>query len=339
MREPGRVRGRAVVLCSLLAMSACAPSSDDPGPERTGRSAQVPVTSGWQTLAEMPTPRTEVAGAAAKAKIYVVGGFSEEGTVPTVEVYDVASDTWVPGADLPLGVNHAMATTRRGKPYVFGGYRGPGIAGPTRRAFVLRDGRWRSLPRMPYPVAAGAALTSGGKIYVVGGVKKLDRADGHVLSPKTLVYNAKKRSWVKRPPLPTLRQHLGGAALGGRLYVVGGRVQGLEDNLATFERFNPSNRNWRSLPDMPTARGGLAAAATESGLVVAVGGEEGAGTFEEVEAFDVAAGVWSSIEPLPTPRHGLAVVTIGNTLYAIGGGPQPGLTFSGANEAIDLDGL
>lgn len=334
------IRYLATISCAVSLFASCAPSSDPPAQEaqeeRAAREAPTGQPS-WTTLAEMPTPRTEVAGATVRSKIYVIGGFAEVGgTVPTVEIYDVDGDEWSHGPDLPIGVNHAMATARRGKIYLFGGYRGPGIAKPTRRAFVLKKGTWRSLPRMPYPVAAGGALASGGKIYIVGGVKRLDRAEGHRLSPRTLVYNPKKRTWRKRPGLPTKRQHLGAAGHAGRLYVVGGRIQGLQANLATSEAFNRFRAKWRSLPDMPTARGGLAAAATSSGLIVAIGGEEGSGTFEEVEAFDTSGGGWTSLPVLPTPRHGLAVVALGDRVFAIAGGPQPGLTYSGANEMLDL---
>jgi hypothetical protein len=83
----------------------------------------------------------------------------------------------------------------------------------------------------------------------------------------------------------------------------------------------------------------MAAAATSNGFVVALGGEEEDGTFEEAEAFDVQTERWIALPPLPTPRHGLGVVADGTTVYAIAGGPQPGLHFSGALEAIDVGSL
>ncbi len=71
-------------------------------------------------------------------------------------------------------------------------------------------------------------------------------------------------------------------------------------------------------------------------LFVVVGGEQPAGTFSEVEGFDPASSRWLSLSPLPTPRHGLAAAVLGNTLYAIGGGKRPGLSVSGANEALEV---
>jgi hypothetical protein len=39
---------------------------------------------------------------------------------------------------------------------------------------------------------------------------------------------------------------------------------------------------------------------------------------------------------LPTPRHGLGLAALGGRLHALAGGPIPGLTVSGANEALTL---
>jgi hypothetical protein len=72
---------------------------------------------------------------------------------------------------------------------------------------------------------------------------------------------------------------------------------------------------------------------------VAAGGEGPEGTFDEVEALDALTGKWRSLPPLPTARHGLGVVAVGTTIYVLAGGPEPGLTYSDANEALDLESL
>jgi N-acetylneuraminic acid mutarotase len=190
---------------------------------------------------------------------------------------------------------------------------------------------------MPFPIAAGGAVRVGDRIFLVGGVRTNDAGED-VLSDHTLVYDISAERWRVRPPVTTLRQHLGAAAFGGKVYVIGGRTHGLDTNLGVVERLNPTTGRWRKLPDLPTARGGLAATATGNGYVVAVGGESPSGTNPEAEAFEVSSGRWLSLAPLPTPRHGLAVVALGNVVYVIGGGPEPGLTYSDANEAIDLTG-
>src|SRR5919106_3276073 len=256
-------------LVLVLALAACNAEPETPAPQGLE----------WETLAPMPTPRTEVAAAAVGGRIVVVGGFAPAGTVGTTEVYDVAADAWSAGPDLPVAVNHAMATSFGDEVYVFGGTLGDGAISDA--AFVLSDGAWDPLPLMPEPHTAGGAAVAGGLIHVVGGVGPEGVAE------RTLVFDAEAGRWSVTEGLGRPREHMGVAAFDDRVYAVGGRA------------------------------GSLAA-------------------FGEVEALDVEAERWVALPPMPTARHGLGVVAIGTTMYVIAGGVDPGLSFSGAVEAIDL---
>jgi hypothetical protein len=70
--------------------------------------------------------------------------------------------------------------------------------------------------------------------------------------------------------------------------------------------------------------------------VVAVGGEEGAGTIAEVEALAPGARRWRRLPDLPTPRHGLGAVGFEGRVLVLQGGPQPGFSYSDATEALAL---
>ena len=322
----------ALVACSSAEVAERDVGTRDPRPHPAPTGSQEPLE--WRQLAPVPTPRTEVAAAAAAGSIYVIAGFAEgAGTVSTVEVYDIAGDSWSTGPSLPVAVNHGMAASVKGEVYAVGGYLGPGLSNPTSRAFVLRDGEWQELPRMPGARGAGGAARARGKLFVVGGVTP------NGLATKTFVYNPETDKWRTRRGMPTDRQHLGVASDGRRIYAVAGRTGGLASNLDVAERFNLARRRWRTLPDVPTRRGGLAAAGTTNGFIVAAGGEANEGTFDEVEAFNVERGRWRSLPRMPTARHGLGVVAVGTVIYVLAGGPEPGLTFSNANESLDLSTL
>jgi N-acetylneuraminic acid mutarotase len=220
-----------------------------------------------------------------------------------------------------------MAVGAAGKAYVLGGYT---VTGATlRAAFVLDDGKWRAIPRLPFPRAAAGAGVANGKIVVAGGI-----GDGRRLARNALAYDLRTRRWSVVPG-PTPREHLGVTALGGVVYAVAGRTAGLDTNLLMFESFRPGDRSWRRLQPVPDARGGTGAAAV-AGHVVSVGGEEPGGTIAEVLAYRVAERRWVRLDDLPTPRHGVGVAALGGRVYVIGGGPEPGLTVSSANESVDL---
>jgi hypothetical protein len=298
--------------------------------------ALVPLAAGapedWETRAQLPVPRTEVAAAAVGGEIVVVGGFNGDSSPSArADAYSAARDRWRRLPDLPVTAHHAMAVAGSGRLYVLGGYGQDGR--PRRTAFVLQRGRWRPLPRLPFPRAAAGAALARGRIVVAGGVV---RVTGARLARNALSFDLRTRRWSIIPG-PTPREHLGVTSLAGTVYAVAGRTSGLDTNVGHFESYNPGDGRWRRLPFVPDARGGTGAAAL-SGRVVSVGGEEPGGTIRDVYAYRIASRNWERLEDLRTPRHGLGVVALGGRVFAIAGGPEPGLTVSGANEALRIAG-
>src|SRR2546427_8673518 len=162
-----------------LALAACA---DPPAPLGTPHPAASPTKAvgaatatappAWRRLADIPTPRSEVAAAVyQRDKVYVIGGF---GGPDRVERYDAVTGRWDRIADLPLGVDHAMSAAVFGIQtsgdegvYVFGGYAGSAAARPFR--LDVSTGRWSEVAPTPSPRAAGAAVAINTKIYIIGG--------------------------------------------------------------------------------------------------------------------------------------------------------------------------
>ena len=282
----------------------------------------------WEARAALPVPRTEVSAAAAGSEIVVLGGYTADGgSSRRVDAYSPARDEWGRLPDLPVGVNHATAVGVGRRAYVLGGYAASGAV--LRSVFVLQGGRWRALPRMPFPRAAAGAGVAGGRIVVAGGV-----GEGRRLARNALAFNLRTSRWSVVPG-PAPREHLGVAALAGVVYAVGGRTAGLDTNLLYFESFRPGDRSWKRLQPVPDARGGTGAVGV-AGQIVSVGGEEPGGTIAEVLAYRVAERRWVQLPDLPSPRHGVGVAALAGRVFVIGGGPEPGLTVSSANEALLL---
>ena len=269
--------------------------------------------------------------------VYVVGGF---GAPARVERLD-PTGRWERVADLPHGVDHAMAASVSGIQvagdqgvYVLGGYVN-GAA--TARSFFFdpSSGRWTEIAPMPGPRAAAAAVAIGTKVFVVGG------AEGGRLVAPTYEYDVSTRRWRSLAAIPTPRDHLAAVELSGQVCAVAGRRLSMSANLGTLECYLPQTDRWESLPSAPTARGGVGAAQWD-GRIYLVGGEQPTGTFKEVEVYDSRTRTWSRGPDLPTPRHGLAVVEVGGTgrvaptLYALTGGPTPGGSQTAVCEALAL---
>jgi hypothetical protein len=313
-------------LAVVLVLAACRPI--DGVPERTSTldSSASPSAAAWRRVADITTPRSEVAAAVFRGVVYVVGGF---GGGNVVETY--VADRWSTAPRYPIAVDHAMAAAvdAAGTPglYVFGGNLN---GAPVARSFrFFGDQGWREIAPMPAPRSQGAAVAIGGRIYIVGG------AQGDRLVSPTYVYDTAADRWTTAAPLPTPRDHVAAAALDGRVCAVGGRKLSLLQNLAVFECYDPAADAWKTMPDAPTSRGGLGAATIGSRMFVA-GGEQPLGTFREVDIFDSGTGKWTRGPDLPTSRHGLGVVAVASTLYVLSGGPTPGGSQIAVCEALDV---
>jgi Kelch motif protein len=324
---------RRALAAAVLVLVACGPGNG--APERTVQILSSPSPSAggtaaaaaaWRRVADITTPRSEVAAAVFRGVVYLVGGF---GGGNVAETY--VADRWSAAARYPISVDHAMGAgvETAGTPglYVFGGnLNGVSVA----RSFRFNaDQGWREIAPMPAPRSQAAAVAIGGRVYIVGG------AQGDRLVSPTYVYDTAADRWTTAAPLPTPRDHLAAAAIDGRVCAVGGRKLSLLQNLAAFECYDPVTDTWQSMPDAPTARGGLGAATIGSRTYVA-GGEQPLGTFKEVDIFDTATGKWTRGPDLPTSRHGLGVVAVGTTLYVMSGGPTPGGSQTAVCEALDV---
>ena len=283
----------------------------------------------YSTGAIMPSPRSEMAAAAIGSKIFVVGG--SPGTLDTIEVYDVDSDSWSSSEEfdeedpsdaatvspLPLAVNHAAAASHDGKLYVIGGYLEGRV--PSEKLFIYDPSidTWTQGADMLTPRAALTANFVNGKLYVVGGTNN----EANALNTLEQ-YDSSTNTWKELPSMPTARQHLSSTVVDGKLYVAGGRISGPSTNVGAFEVYDTVNESWSGLVSMPSERGGLAAAAIGNNLYV-FGGESSDTVFDNNEKYDTTTGKWTSGPLLPTPRHGLVAVAVQGEIYLIGGGLEP----------------
>ena len=226
-------------------------------------------------------PRSEVAAAATRRPSRSSAGSPRtRSTSARVDVYDPARNAWGRLADLPVETNHAMAAGSAGRIFVFGGYAGDGHR--RRDAFVYANGPGSASRRCRSSARPAARPCIGGKLYVAGGTTGLPGVgDARRLASAMLVYDPNKRRWSQLPG-PTPREHLGVAALGGKLYVAGGPRGRLRHEPPPPRGVRPRDAAaggaWRRFR---CARGGTGLAAV-AGRLVSAGGEEPAGSIASV---------------------------------------------------------
>jgi N-acetylneuraminic acid mutarotase len=203
-----------------------------------------PATDTWKALAPMPTARTAAVAAAVGGKIYVIGGASVHPgqkvvslgpTVPhrslgTNEVYDPATNKWETRTEAPTARNHAAVGVVNGKIYIIGGRVGSAVTTTGSNTNVVEvydpatDNWGVAGLRMPTPRSGMGWATHNGKIYVAGG--EMYNRDFFAVIRAVEVYDPATNTWGRLPPMPTARHGVNVAAIGNRLYVIGGHIQG-----------------------------------------------------------------------------------------------------------------
>lgn len=125
-------------------------------------------------------------------------------------------------------------------------------------------------------------------------------------------------AWRAAPPMACPRTSLAAAALGGRLYAVGG--QDTRSTHASVEVFEPGAGRWVTLGaamQHPRKYLGLAAA---GGRLVAVGGMTGARMrLPAAEALDPREGRWAALPPMSVARSSAGVAALHECVYVVGG--------------------
>jgi N-acetylneuraminic acid mutarotase len=142
-----------------------------------------PETGRWERRADAPTARNSAASAVIDGKIYVVGGrtFSRNAdgsarqvNLPTLEVYDPATDRWETRASMPQAQGGLAAAAANGKLYVFGGEQWVPEHKVFGESWVYdpKTDRWEALPPLPTPRHGLGASALGNRIHVFGGATK-----------------------------------------------------------------------------------------------------------------------------------------------------------------------
>ncbi|HEY4135646.1 MAG TPA: kelch-like protein [Alphaproteobacteria bacterium] len=318
-------RRPASLACALAfaiasASSAVAQTIDPAGAMRSGD----PAAGQWGQRAPLLAPNSEFTLTAAGGKIYVLGGYpSGRASVRTVQVYDIAADSWSFGPDLPEVNNHGVAATVDDVIYLIGGQTDPNTAYvDSVYALDTRLGpntaRWVEKTRLPTKRSAGAAVVHDGKIYVAGG--RPPRGSDFA------VYDPKADAWQALPDLPNQRNHIAAALIGGKIHVVGGRLAGgfQSDKTAAHDVYDPATKAWSSAAPMLKARSGINGVMVR-GCFHVWGGEESAGLFPDHDYYDPRADRWTKLADMAIPVHGVTGATFADGLiYVTGGGTAVG---------------
>jgi N-acetylneuraminic acid mutarotase len=287
-----------------------------------------PAEGSYGTRKALPAANSEMAVAELDGKIYLLGGYpsSPAESQSVVAVYEIASDSWGFAAELPVALHHPVAVGLAGKVYSLGGQLRSGETARTLAYDPVLD-QWTDLSPMPTARGGGAAAIIDDRIYVAGGRSPAANAFE--------VYDVGDDEWTVLPDLPESfpgRNHLAATAIGGKVYVAGGRYDGdgfSSPMTRSLDIYDPVSNGWTKGADLPRERGGVNGIAA-NGCFFVWGGEGGDigepnNVFPDHDVYDPATDTWTELADLPTPIHGVTgAAFVGGIIYMPGGGTRQG---------------
>jgi hypothetical protein len=221
--------------------------------------------------------------------------------------------------------------------YVLGGRNEQQEALDVVEMFDTWHGRWVSCPSMPVKRAgcACALLPDGRRLLVAGGYDERGIVAGLLASCN--IFNPEDQSWSSRcADLGVARWGHGCAALGGKVYAVGGCAlrpgtplsEDLMETLRSCEVYNPSTDVWESCASLRVARAGARLVALGEKRLAAVGGCDDvfgrAEMLTSVELYHTETGCWALLDAqLSVPRTTAAAAALDDRrILVMGGAPS-----------------
>jgi N-acetylneuraminic acid mutarotase len=280
----------------------------------------------WKEMADLPRSVAGYMAGAVHGKLFIVGGTywedKQKHWSDLVQVFDPATNSWTNQAPLPAPRSDAASAVLHDDLYFFGGGSGNDVR---KDAMVFHHGKWSAVPDadLPEPRLFATAISSGGYIYLLGGVP--GPGDYTTMANTFWRWRPKAKGWEVLPALPGPgRISHAMAEIDGYIYVFGGATTGPQDvqNLADAYKYDPAVKTWTRLPDLTIAnRAWWAVGLGPRALILGGYTNDFA---REVYIYN-PGGNLQPTSPLP---HGLAdtkFFRIGNLIVGAGGEAGPGI--------------
>ena len=224
-----------------------------------------PVSDTWTARASMPHGLYVLTAHVIADKIYVFGGYGENGFDASVQEYDPASDSWQLREPMPTLRYTFSSEVIDGKVYVAGG-NGPAPEDPAstsswpytdRLEIFDPDEGWLVGSPMRRPVAVAASCSIGTRMFVFGGE----------VNNFTSIYDVESDTWSRGTPPPTERGAHTCVRIGEAFYLLGGRNPA-GDALDLVQKYDPALDTWTTFGNMPLRRECLSAVALDRDIFV-----------------------------------------------------------------------
>jgi Kelch motif len=263
-----------------------------------------PVAAAWTSRAAWPHPHSAYFAAIGDL-VCAFAGTRGLNLTPVLDVdcYDVVADAWSARMPVPEDLGVIYPVVLGSDIYLLGGAHldAQNLATPHAKAYAYDPDAdlWTPLAALPGPRGLAAVVTTGGSIYVVGGIGAPVVGTTGPSDTTMLVYDPVGNTWSNAPQMPTARiLGFGVDAIGqsGELatyFGIGGPP--------TLDRYDATTNSWRSGTEPPQPLSpGVYSSLTMAGNIYVLdladaidsGGTSSSGKLWE---YDAAGDAWSVV--------------------------------------------
>lgn len=180
-----------------------------------------PLTNQWSSGKPLPKPLSGYALAVYEGKMYLFGGWDGSRVVNDAYMYDHNTDTWTVIPSMPTARAFAGTAVVSGKIYIIGGWDGNQALSDNeayRPEYNNVASSWSQAPALPAGRYGMGITNIADIIFIVGGI-------GPQNDISTIALSSGDKNWGQlESPLQNDWSFLGAAAVGTRIYVLGGKT-------------------------------------------------------------------------------------------------------------------
>jgi len=219
-----------------------------------------PANNQWENLGVPNMEINHFQPVVYSGKIYVIGAldccFPSESVIPSIQIFNPATNTWSQGAALPANRRRgsAGAVVYNNKIYIIGGSTNGHDAGMVNwfDEYNPANNQWKTLPNAPTKRDHFTAAMVGNKLVAAGGRQTDHPMTFANLVSKVDVYNFSTGKWTNGAPIPTMRAGAMTVSYGDEVILIGGEASQGTAALKTVEAYNVVTNKWRTLNSLQT---------------------------------------------------------------------------------------
>ncbi len=266
----------------------------------------------------LPTATDHMSTAAVGTKIYLFGGYSNNGSVKTIQVFDTSNNTiQTLSTTLPQKM-YTMGTVAVGnKIYLFGGYGYNDGRLNIIQVFDTTNNTIQTLSTtLPQSIDSIGIAAIGTKIYLFGGYTDNSKPTSIIQVFDTTNNTIQTLSRT----LPQAMHSMGTIAVGTKIYLFGGKNSN-NNRLDTIIVFDTSNNTIQTLSrTLSQSTDGIGATAVDTKIYLFGGNPNNTSYLNIIQVFDTTNNTIQTLSTtLPQATSGIGTAAVGTKIYLFGG--------------------